>query len=255
MAAKSIEQHHQFLLYQSVILSVIDYGLGLATLSQSNLLKLDGVQNETMRVLRETTRDTPIEATHCLLNLPPMETRHKVQQVKAYLNAMQNAKNPLHDAVKEETGCRLTKGNKSWMSQGKQSIQHACSLTELKQVRNWEKRPIEFKSNYGTLLPGTASAEVHMSVEANSKPHKRTAQSQRTGLAEVQSQAVWSNCTRRSGSHMVTISNLTIEAVTLAMQWLAFQCDTEITQLCTVFGCKYICGSIDLGMPESVGLN
>ena len=38
MASKGIEQRHLFLLYQSVILSVIDYGLGLTTLSQSNLL-------------------------------------------------------------------------------------------------------------------------------------------------------------------------------------------------------------------------
>ena len=32
MASKSIEQRFLFLLYQSVILSVIDYGLGLTTL-------------------------------------------------------------------------------------------------------------------------------------------------------------------------------------------------------------------------------
>ena len=51
MASKGIEQRHLFLLYQSVILSVIDYGLCLTTLSQSNLLKLDRVQNEAMRVI------------------------------------------------------------------------------------------------------------------------------------------------------------------------------------------------------------
>ena len=46
MASKGIEKRHLFLLYQSVMLSVIGYGLGLTTLSQSNLLKLDRVQNE-----------------------------------------------------------------------------------------------------------------------------------------------------------------------------------------------------------------
>ena len=46
MASKGIEQRDLFLLYQSVILSAIDYGLGLTTLSQSNLLKLDRVQKE-----------------------------------------------------------------------------------------------------------------------------------------------------------------------------------------------------------------
>ena len=44
MAAKGIE--HLFLLYQSVVLSVTDYGLGLKTMAQTNLLKLDRMQNE-----------------------------------------------------------------------------------------------------------------------------------------------------------------------------------------------------------------
>ena len=64
MASKGMEQRHLFLLYQSVILSVTDYGLGLTTLSQSNLLKLDRVQNEAMRVILETTKDTPTETCH-----------------------------------------------------------------------------------------------------------------------------------------------------------------------------------------------
>ena len=110
MASKGIEQRHLFLLCQSVILSVIDYGLGLTTLSQSNLLKLDRVQNEAMRVILGTTKDTPIETMRYLLDLSSMETRHKVEQVKAYLNVMQNPKNPLHDAIKEEKWSRLTRG-------------------------------------------------------------------------------------------------------------------------------------------------
>ena len=116
MASKGIEQRCLFLLYQSVILSVIDYGLGLITLLQSNLLKLDGAQNEAMRVILVATKDTPIETMRYLLDLPSMETKHKVQQVKTYLNDLQNPKNPLHDAVKEEKGCRLAKG-KSWVGQ------------------------------------------------------------------------------------------------------------------------------------------
>ena len=39
-------KHHLFLLYNSVGLSVIDYGLGLTTMSQSSKLNLDRVQNE-----------------------------------------------------------------------------------------------------------------------------------------------------------------------------------------------------------------
>ena len=54
-----------------------------------------------MRVNLGTTKDTPADVMRYLLDLPSMETRHKVEQVKAYL------KNPLHDAVKEGKGCRL----------------------------------------------------------------------------------------------------------------------------------------------------
>ena len=71
MSAKSIEQYHLFLLHQSVILSVTDYGLGLTALPQSNLLKLDRVQP--WKSFWEQKKDTPIEAMHYLVDLPSRE--------------------------------------------------------------------------------------------------------------------------------------------------------------------------------------
>ena len=88
MTAKGIEQHHLFLLYQSVVLSVIDYGLGLTTISQTNMLKLDRVQNEAMRVILWTTKDTPTETMRFMIDLPPMQARQNVEQVKAYFSAV-----------------------------------------------------------------------------------------------------------------------------------------------------------------------
>ena len=85
MASKGIKQRHVFLLYQSVILSVIDYYLVLTTLSQSDMPKLYRVLIEAMRVILGTTNDSPIEAMRYLLDLPSMETRHTVEQVKVYL--------------------------------------------------------------------------------------------------------------------------------------------------------------------------
>ena len=131
--------------------TVIDYDLGLITPSQYNLLKLDSVQNEAMRVILGTKKDTLIEAMRYLLDLPSMETRHKMEKVKAYLNAIQHPKNSLHDAVKEEKGRRLARG-KSWMGQAEQSMRHVCSLAELKQIGDWKQRPVEFKPYYKTLL-------------------------------------------------------------------------------------------------------
>ena len=68
----------------------IVYGLGLTTMSQTNLLKLDGVQNEAMRVILGTTKDTPTETMRFMLDLPPMQTRPKVKQVKSYFSAVEN---------------------------------------------------------------------------------------------------------------------------------------------------------------------
>ena len=82
------------------MLSVIDYGLGLTTMSQANLLKLDRVQIEAMRVILGTTKDTPTETMRFKLDLPPMQIRDKAEQVKAYFSAVENPYNPLHEAMK-----------------------------------------------------------------------------------------------------------------------------------------------------------
>ena len=165
-----------------------------------------------------------------------METRHKVEQVKAYLNAMQNSKNPLHAAAKEEKGCRLARG-KSWMGQAEQSIQHVCSLTEVKQVRDWEKRPVKFKPYYKTLLSenlgthcrewpaGETNAEVQMLVEANSKPH---------GIVIY-----------TDGSVTRTME---VETVTHAIQWLTSQRDAQITHAIILTDSMNLLQKVESGM-------
>ena len=174
MASKGIEQRHLFLLYQSVILSVIGYGLGLTTLSQSNLLKLDRVQNEAMRVILGTTKDTPTESMRYLLDLPSMETRHKVEQVNAYLNAMQNPKNPLHDAVKEEKGLDWQETSHGWAKQNNQSsvsrtINPACVRSHRAQAsKGLGKTP----SCVQALLQDTAVREPRHTLPVNGQLEK-----------------------------------------------------------------------------------
>ena len=73
-----------------MVLGVTDYRLGLTTMAQTNALKLNRVQNEAMRVILGTTKDTSIETTRFNLDLPPMQTRQKVEQVKAYFGAVEN---------------------------------------------------------------------------------------------------------------------------------------------------------------------
>ena len=125
-----------------------------------------------------------------LLGLPSMEARHKMEQVKACLNAMQSPKNPLHDSVKEEKGCRLAR-SMSWMGQAEQSIQHVCGPAELKQVRDCnthkkqnQKTTVQLSSSPTTRLclsdnlgthcqewpAGKANTDVQILVEAHRKP-------------------------------------------------------------------------------------
>ena len=62
MAIRRMPQRILFILYQTLVLSVIDYGFGLLTLSATQLRRLEVVQNEGMRTVLGCTRDTSAEA-------------------------------------------------------------------------------------------------------------------------------------------------------------------------------------------------
>ena len=65
---------NMLILYQTLILSVVDYGFGLLTLSKTHLQRLEVIQNQGMR--REPfircTGDTSCEAMRHLLGLLSM---------------------------------------------------------------------------------------------------------------------------------------------------------------------------------------
>ena len=110
------------------------------------------------------------------------------------------------------------------------------------------KRPVEFKSYYKTLLSSNldthcrewpaakSNAEVHMLVEANSKPHDIVIY---TDGSVTKDRSGWGFTVKQggrtvhedSGAHRVTTSSMTeeVEAVTHAIQWLASQCEAQTT--------------------------
>ena len=51
-----------------------------------------------------TTKATSTEVMPNLLDLPQIEEKHKVKQVKAYLDAMQNPNDLLHECAEEGKG-------------------------------------------------------------------------------------------------------------------------------------------------------
>ena len=56
-------------------ISGIDYGQVIIQMAHTILLKLDRVQNEAIRVMLGTTKDTPTETIRFMTDLPPMQTR------------------------------------------------------------------------------------------------------------------------------------------------------------------------------------
>ena len=62
------------------------------------------LNNGAMTVIVLTTNEALIEAIQCLLTLSSKETRQKVEQVIAYLRAVQIPKKPLHDTVQDDKG-------------------------------------------------------------------------------------------------------------------------------------------------------
>ena len=96
MAAARMSQKILVILYQTLVLSVINYGFGLLTLSAAQLDRLEVIQNESMRAILGCTKDTSAEAMRYLLGFPTMAERHKIAQVKAFLRVSEDKKHPLH---------------------------------------------------------------------------------------------------------------------------------------------------------------
>ena len=96
-----------------------------------------------------------METMRFMLDLPLMQTRQKVEQVPCTSCAVENPHTYSDGAVKDTKGSRLGRG-KSGMGQAEESIVQLCQLTELKQIKEWEKYPNRFRHLCETLLPAGA---------------------------------------------------------------------------------------------------
>ena len=87
-------------------------------MAQTNLLKLDRMQNEAYP-------EPPNETMKFMLDLPPMQTRQKVEQVKTYFSAVGNPHNPLHQAVKDTKDADWHGASLGWVEQTTQYCKYA----------------------------------------------------------------------------------------------------------------------------------
>ena len=63
IACANMHQRVLLILYQTLILSVVNYGFGPLTLSKTQLQRLEVIQNQGMRTILVFTQDTFCEAT------------------------------------------------------------------------------------------------------------------------------------------------------------------------------------------------
>lgn len=99
MAATHLEQRLLFLIYYQVVLSVIEYGLGILTLSRSQRERLERIQNEGIRIVLGCTRDTPIQTMRYMLGLLSISSRHSLTQARSYMRVgdFGQEKSPTHE--------------------------------------------------------------------------------------------------------------------------------------------------------------
>ena len=150
MAIAQMPQKVLFILFKALVLSVVEYGLGLLTLSTAQLNRLEVIQNEGMRCVLGCTRDTSAEAMRYALGLPPMADRHKLAQVKAFTRVAADISNPLHEKIGRTVSTRLKRGTE-WLTQASRTIESSTSVDSVRRGEAW--KPINDETESFTPSP------------------------------------------------------------------------------------------------------
>ena len=226
------------ILFQALVASVMEYGLGLLTLSKSQVQRLDVIQNEGMRAILGCTKDTSAEAMRHLLDLPTVSERHKLAQVKAFLKVASDKKHPLHDKIGREYTSRLKRGSE-WTNQAAITIGQCLSVDSIRRGEAWLEISDEAEQFTAVIAdlgrecrewaPGAANAEIEATIDEVSGPEdvivftdgsvKRDEKSGWAFTARVNGITV----SEGSGAVELTASSMAMEvkAVTEALQFLA----------------------------------
>ena len=238
VASKGISQRILLILYQTLVLSVIEYGFGLMTLADTHLKRLDSIQNEAMRIILGCTKDTSAAAMRHYLDLPTMEERHKLAQVQAYLRVSEDETNPLHNKIGRVTTSRLKRGAE-WMTEAVNTISQCCDVDAIRRGKVWfqvhdpQNRFTKVVSTLGRECrewpEGATNAEILTLVEEHSRPGVVVIFTDGSVIRGVKSG--WGYSARvdgrvvaeDSGAFTQTTSSMCMEvrAITEALQWLS----------------------------------
>jgi ribonuclease HI len=237
VAAKGISQRILLLLYQTLVLSKIEYGFGLMTLADTHLKRLDTIQNEAMRIILGCTKDTSAAAMRHYLDLPTMKERHKMAQVQAYLRVSADETNPLHEKVGRVMTSRLKRGTE-WMTQAANTISQCCDVDAIRRGKVWfpvhdpQGRYTKVVSTLGRECrewpTGATNAEILTLVDEHSRPGVVVVFTDGSVLRGIKSG--WGFSARvdgvivaeDSGAFAQTTSSMCMEvrAITEALEWL-----------------------------------
>ena len=138
MAAAGIRQCVLFILFKALVLSVIDYGLGLTTFSRAQIERLERIQNEGMRIVLGCPRNTSVTAMRYMLDLPSIAERHKISQVKAMFTVARNTTHLLHGELGTAKGSRIKRG-RSWLAEAEDTTTTVCDVKYIRKGEEWKK--------------------------------------------------------------------------------------------------------------------
>ena len=250
MARDGMSQRILCLLFDMLVLSQVDYGFGLLTLSKTQLNRLDVIQNEGMRAILGCTKDTAAAAMRHGLGYCTMQERHKLAQVKAYLKVCADTKNPLHDKIGRVVNTRLKRGTE-WMTQAVRTIE-SCGLTveAIRRGQAWIRLADAVKDRFTQVIAtlgrecrewpeAQTNAAIQCLIEDNCRPDEviiytdgSVLRGERSGWGFSASRH-YITLKEGSGATNLTTSSMCVEikAITEALKWL---CSTEEHQYATI---------------------
>ena len=239
MAYANMPQKTLVILYQALVLSVIEYGLAFVNLSETQLKRLEVIQNEGMRAILGCTMDTSAAAMRYALNFPTMATRYRLAQVKAYLKVSADTKHPLHNKLGRDLHSRLKRGTE-WMNQAASTISDTCPVEEIRKGEDWlnfEDKENKYTHVEATLgrecrewPAGEANAAVESIIERVSEPGDVTVFTDGSVQREVPTKSGWGMYARingttameRAGATTIVTSSMVMEvkAITETLRWM-----------------------------------
>ena len=239
IAGAKMPQRIIALAYRSLVLPIIEYGLGLLTLSPTQVKRLDVIQNEAMRIILGCTRCTSTQAMRYYLNLPNMTNRKKLAQVKALMRVFSDVNHPIHKDSNSFTSHhnRLKRGT-SWTLQAATTISEFCDIKSIHKGPAWisistVKLSIKVLATLGRhcreWMANATETEVRSLIINNSK--SKDAVIYTDGSVQHRIKSGWAFSARvqgriiheDSGATKLTTSSMVMEiqAISRALEWVA----------------------------------